>query len=66
MENVQKVYTTKEIADKFGVSTTYILRVANHLLDYGYISEKDYRRSGKTVCLYNDKAVREIAKKLNK
>ncbi len=66
MENVQKIYTTKEIADKFDVTPTYILRVAKHLLDYGYITDKDYRKSGKSTHLYNDKAVREIAKKLNK
>lgn len=66
MENVQKVYTTKELSTKFNVSTTYILRIANHLLDYGYITSEDYRKSGTTIALYNDKAVMEIQKQLDK
>lgn len=66
MENVQKVYTTKELSKKFDVTSPYILRIANHLLDYGYITNEDYRKSGRTIALYNEKAVREIGKKLNK
>lgn len=66
MENVQKVYTTKELSEKFNVTPAYILRLANHLLDYGYITNEDYRKSGKSTHLYNDRAVLEIQKKLNK
>lgn len=66
MENVQKVYITKEVADKLNVNASYLIRVAKELNEYGYFTEKDFRKVGERAYLYNDKAVREISKKLNK
>lgn len=66
MEDVRKVYTTKEVADQLDISPSYLIRVVKQLEDYGYFTEKDFRKVGKRAYLYNDKAVREIMKKLNK
>lgn len=66
MENVQKVYNTQEVAEKFNVTPTYIKKIGNYLLDYGYITNEDFRKAGKRGYLYNDKAVEEIGRKLNK
>lgn len=67
MINVNKVYITKEVADELGdINASYLIRVAKELKDNGTITDNDMRAAGKRNYLFNENAVNELRKKLNK
>lgn len=66
MENVNKVYITKEVAEKLGINPSYLIRVAKSLKEHGMFSDDDMRASGKRNYIFNDRAVNEISKQLEK
>lgn len=66
MEDVKKVYITKEVADQLGVNPSYLIRVAKELKENGVITDNDLRTAGIRNYLFNDRAVNELRKKLNK
>lgn len=66
MENVNKVYLTNEVAEKLGLNSNYLLRLAKDLKEKGQITEDDMRASGKRNYIFNDRAVNEISKQLEK
>lgn len=66
MEDVKKVYITKEVADQLGINPSYLIRVAKELKENGVITDNDLRTAGIRNYLFNDRAVNELRKKLNK
>ena len=66
MENVNKVYITKEVADKLGINPSYLIRVAKALREQGMFSADDMRAAGTRNYIFNDRAVNEISKQLEK
>lgn len=66
MENVNKVYITKEVAEKLEINPSYLIRVAKALKEQGMFSDNDMRAAGIRNYIFNDRAVNEIGKQLEK
>lgn len=66
MENVQKVYITKEVADEVGLNAAYLIRLSKKLLENGEISENDMRAAGKRNYLFNDRALNVIKENIKR
>ena len=62
MANVQEVFITKELADKFDMTPNYIIQVAKGL----NLSDTEMREAGKRTYLFSSEAVEKIGEKLNK
>lgn len=66
MENVNNVYITKEVADKLGINPSYLIRVAKSLKEQGLILNDDMRSAGSRNYIFNENAVKNIKKQLEK
>jgi len=55
--DVNKVFITKEVAEKLDVNPSYLVRLAKKLLEKDIISENDIRKAGKRNYLFNEVAV---------
>lgn len=66
MENVQKIKITSEVAKELDLNPSYLIRIAKELKDNGTITENDLRLAGKRNYLFNQRAINELRKKLNK
>lgn len=66
MENVNKVYITNEVAEKLGLNSNYLLRLAKSLKENGVITDNDMRIAGTRNYIFNENAVNEISKQLEK
>lgn len=66
MCDVNKVYTTSEIADKLDLNSAYLLRVAKEMLKNGDLTDNDVRPSGKRNYIFNTKALEKLKEKFNK
>ena len=66
MENVQNIYTTKEVADMFNISASHLLRVSKELLKDNTFTDNDMRQSGKRIYLFNNKAIEKLRIKFKK
>ena len=66
MIDVRKVYTTKEVADMFDISSSHLLLVSKELFKKGDISISDMRQSGKRVYLFNNNAINTLKIKFKK
>jgi hypothetical protein len=62
MANVQEVFITKELADKFNMTPNYIIQVAKGL----NLSNAEMRDAGKRTYLFSIEAVNKIGEKLNR
>lgn len=62
MANVQEIYITKELADKFNMTPNYIIQVAKGL----NLNETEMREAGKRTYLFSVEAVIKIGEKLNR
>jgi hypothetical protein len=62
MANVQEVFITKELADKFDMTPNYIIQVAKNL----NLDNTEMRDAGKRTYLFSIEAVEKIGEKLNK
>lgn len=61
MTDVRNVFITKEVADKFNMTPSYIIRVAQSL----NLNENEMREAGKRNYLFSDEAIVKIGEKLN-
>lgn len=66
MENVNKVYLTNEVGEKLNLNSNYVLRLAKELKEQGKITDNDMRISGKRNYIFNDRAVMELTKQIEK
>lgn len=66
MIDVNKVFITKEVAEKLDTNPAYLIRVAKALADDGNIKDTDMRPAGKRNYIFNEKAIEELKKKLKK
>lgn len=66
MIDVNKVYITKEVAEKLDLNPSYLIRVAKNLYDNGIINSSDMRSAGKRNYLFNDNAVEIIKNNLKR
>lgn len=66
MENVNKVYITNEVAEKLGLNSNYLLRLAKSLKENGVFTDDDMRAAGTRNYIFNDRAINEIKKQLEK
>ena len=66
MCDVNKVYTTSEIASKLDLNSAYLLRVVKNMLEEGKLTNEDVRPAGKRNYIFNTKALEELNKKFNK
>lgn len=66
MENVNKVYITAEVAKRLDLNPSYLIRIAKELKKDEVITENDLRLAGKRTYLFNENAIKELRKKLNK
>lgn len=66
MCDVNKVYTTSEIASNLGINSTYLLRVVKDMLEKNELTNNDVRASGKRNYIFNTKALEKLQKRFNK
>ncbi|EOU1504478.1 hypothetical protein ACHM2L_15310 [Clostridium perfringens] len=66
MENVQKIKITSEVAKELDLNPSYLIRIAKELKKDEVITENDLRLAGKRNYLFNQRAINELRKKLNK
>lgn len=66
MVDVNSVFITKEVAEKLDTNPAYLIRVAKALADEGKIKDTDMRPAGKRNYIFNENALKELKKKLNK
>ncbi|EOU1808408.1 hypothetical protein [Clostridium perfringens] len=66
MENVQKIKITSEVAKELDLNPSYLIRIAKELKLNGTIKDTDLRLAGKRNYLFNENAINELRKKLNK
>lgn len=66
MCDVNKVYTTSEIADRLDLNSAYLLRVVKEMLEKNELTNKDVRAAGKRNYIFNTKALDALKKKFNK
>ena len=66
MTDVNKVYITKEVAEKLDLNPSYLIRLAKNLYDKGVINATDMRNAGKRNYIFNDKAVKIIKNNLKR
>lgn len=66
MCDVNKVYTTSEIASKLDLNSAYLLRVVKDMLEKNELTDKDVRTAGKRNYIFNTKALIKLQEKFNK
>ncbi len=66
MCDVNKVYTTSEIADKLDLNSAYLLRVVKEMLEKNELTNKDVRAAGKRNYIFNTNALTRLQEKFNK
>lgn len=66
MCNVNKVYTTSEIAEKLDLNSAYLLRVVKGMLERKELTSNDVRASGKRNYIFNTNALTKLQEKFNK
>ena len=66
MENVQKIKITSEVAKELDLNPSYLIRIAKELKKDEVITENDLRLAGKRNYLFNQRAINDLRKKLNK
>lgn len=66
MCDVNKVYTTSEIASKLDLNSAYLLRVVKEMLEKGELTNNDVRPAGKRNYIFNTKALINLQKKFGK
>lgn len=64
--DVNKVFITKEVAERLDINTSYLIRLAKKLLEDGDITSSDMRIAGKSTYLYNEKAIEVIRNSLKR
>ena len=60
MADVRKVFITKEVAEKFDMTPSYIIRVAQSLK----LNETEMREAGKRNYLFSEEAIEKIGERL--
>lgn len=66
MCDVNKVYTTSEIASQLDLNSAYLLRVVKEMLENGDLTDNDVRPAGKRNYIFNTKALTQLQEKFNK
>lgn len=61
MSDVRNVFITKEVAEQFNMTPSYIIRVARSL----ELNESEMREAGKRNYLFSTEAIEKIRQKLN-
>lgn len=66
MSDVNKVFITKEVADKLDLNSAYLIRLAKSLIEDGKLDVTDVRAAGKRNYIFNEKAVQVIKNNLKR
>lgn len=66
MSDVNKVFITKEVADKLELNSAYLIRLAKSLIDDGKLDNSDVRAAGKRNYIFNEKAIQVIKSNLKR
>lgn len=66
MCDVNKVYTTSEIAERLGLNSAYLLRVVKEMLEREELTSNDVRAAGKRNYIFNTRALEVLKEKFNK
>lgn len=66
MSDVNKVFITKEVADKLNLNSAYLIRLAKSLIEDGQLDVTDVRAAGKRNYIFNEKAVQVIKNNLKR
>lgn len=66
MSDVNKVFITKEVADKLDLNSAYLIRLAKSLIEDGQLDITDVRAAGKRNYIFNEKAIQVIKNNLKR
>jgi len=66
MIDVNKVFITKEVADKLNITSSYLVKLGKKLQNEGKISGTDMRGAGKSTYLFNQNAIDCLKENLKK
>lgn len=66
MCDVNKVFTTSEIADSLDLNSAYLLRVVKDMLEKNELTSNDVRPAGKRNYIFNTKALNILKKRFSK
>lgn len=66
MSDVNKVFITKEVADKLDLNSAYLIRLAKSLIENGQLDVTDVRAAGKRNYIFNEKAIQVIKNNLKR
>lgn len=66
MEDVNKVFITKEVSDLLELNPSYLIRLAKKLNEEKRISDTDMRSAGKRNYLFNENAIKIIKESLQR
>jgi len=66
MSDVNKVFITKEVADKLELNSAYLIRLAKSLIEDGKLDITDVRAAGKRNYIFNEKAIQVIKSNLKR
>lgn len=66
MSDVNKVFITKEVADKLDLNSAYLIRLAKSLIEDGQLDDSDVRAAGKRNYIFNEKAIQVIKNNLKR
>ncbi|WP_434794657.1 hypothetical protein TPDSL_17710 [Terrisporobacter petrolearius] len=66
MSDVNKVFITKEVADKLDLNSAYLIRLAKSLIEDGQLDVTDVRAAGKRNYIFNEKAIQVIKSNLKR
>lgn len=66
MSDVNKVFITKEVADKLDLNSSYLIRLAKSLIEDGQLTNSDVRAAGKRNYIFNEKSIQVIKNNLKR
>jgi hypothetical protein len=66
MEDVNKVFITKEVSDLLDINPSYLIRLAKKLSEEEKISNTDMRSAGKRNYLFTESAIQSIKEALKR
>jgi hypothetical protein len=66
MEDVNKVFITKEVSELLDINPSYLIRLAKKLSEEEKISDTDMRSAGKRNYLFTENAIKSIKEALKR
>lgn len=66
MSDVNKIFITKEVADKLDLNSAYLIRLAKSLIEDGQLTNSDVRAAGKRNYIFNEKSIQVIKNNLKR